>query len=222
MRLVLLPGVFRPRSDSWMLARLVREMAKPGMRVLDVCTGSGVAAIGAAQAGAVTTAVDVSRRAVANVRLNALLNGVRVDARCADLTSGLEDSRFDLISANPPYVPGEPAAGAHPGPARAWEGGWDGRSLIDRLIEESASRLVPGGTLLLVHSSICGFDATRERMTQAGMEPQVLQSDRGPLGPLMHSRRGLLQSRGLIEPGQSEEQVAVLAGRLAGRAAGVV
>ena len=83
MRLVALPGVFRPISDTWLLAdALDREPLPAGARVLDLCSGSGALAVRAALAGGrEVTAVDVSRRAVAAIRLNAALNGVEVRAR---------------------------------------------------------------------------------------------------------------------------------------------
>ena len=42
MRIWTVPGVFRPISDSLMLADAVRGWASPGKRTLDVFTGSGV------------------------------------------------------------------------------------------------------------------------------------------------------------------------------------
>ena len=57
-----------------------------GRRVLDLATGSGLVALGAARAGATRVlAVDVDPLAVAAARLNAEANGLRVDAVCADL-----------------------------------------------------------------------------------------------------------------------------------------
>ena len=85
MRLVPVPGVFRPISDSWLLARVVREEVRPGAKVLDVCTGSGVVGVTAAQAGAEVTAIDVSCRAVAAAWLNARINRVRVRPRRGSL-----------------------------------------------------------------------------------------------------------------------------------------
>ena len=42
MRLVIPPGVFRPISDTWLLAdALDRERLAAGARVLDLCSGSG-------------------------------------------------------------------------------------------------------------------------------------------------------------------------------------
>src|SRR5689334_17657235 len=103
MRLLTLPGVFRPISDTWLLAEaLEREQLPPGARVLDLCSGSGALAVHAA-AHAEVTAVDISRRAVLTIRLNAALNGVRVRARRGDLFAAVAGERFDAIVSNPPY-----------------------------------------------------------------------------------------------------------------------
>ena len=109
MRLVTLPGVFRPISDTWLLAdALDREPLAPGARVLDLCAGSGALAVRAALGGRRdVTAVDVSRRAVLTVRINAALNRVRVRARRGDLFAAVAGERFDAIVCNPPYVPVE-------------------------------------------------------------------------------------------------------------------
>ena len=62
MRIITLPGVFQPRSDTWMLAEALREHLRPGGHVLDLCTGSGALAVTAALHGAGrVVAVDVSR-----------------------------------------------------------------------------------------------------------------------------------------------------------------
>jgi release factor glutamine methyltransferase len=208
MRLLTLPGVFRPRSDSWMLAEEVAAAAEPGDRVVDVCTGSGVIAVSAALAGADVTAIDVSRRAVVVAGLNAKLNGVVVDARRGDLLAPLRGERVDLIASNPPYVPGAetPARGA----ARAWEGGRDGRRFLDRLIADAPRHLRPGGALLVVHSSICGVEETQERMADAGLEPSVVRSERGPLGPIVRARLPELRAEGRIAGDADEEDVVLI------------
>jgi len=153
MRLVHAPGVFRPRSDSWMLARALRAERPAGRRVLDLCTGSGVLAVCAAMAGAhEVAAIDVSRRAVLACRLNARLNGVRVRALRGDLLAPIDGARFDLIVSNPPYVPAEADELPRRGPGRAWEAGRAGRALLDRICAEAPARLAQGGALLLVQS----------------------------------------------------------------------
>lgn len=216
MSALLLPGVFRPRSDSVLLADTLGLLASPELRVLDVCTGSGVVAIAAARAGARTTAVDVSWRAVQTTRINAALNGVKVDARRADLFEAVDGEKFDIIASNPPYLPGTRPAGQAKGAARAWEGGDRGREVIDRLIDEAPRYLRPGGRLLITHSSICGFEATQSRMEDVGMEASLICAERGPLGPLMASRAAALEAAGVLAPGVREEDIGILLGTLRG------
>ncbi|HEY3007669.1 MAG TPA: 50S ribosomal protein L11 methyltransferase [Micromonosporaceae bacterium] len=60
-----------------------------GRRVLDLASGSGLAAIAAARAGAASvTANDIDPYAVAAIGLNAELNGVQVTASDRDLLDG--------------------------------------------------------------------------------------------------------------------------------------
>ena len=213
MRIATLPGVFQPISDTWLLAGALRDLA-PGASVLDVCTGSGAIAVTAALAGArEVTAVDVSRRAVLCARLNARLNGVVVRARRSDLFSMLGDQRYDVIVSNPPYVP-DPSGDRLPtrGPQRAWDAGRDGRIVLDRLIAEAPRHLRPGGIVLVVHSEICGTGVTLDALRAADLQPRVVARHRGPLGPLMRNRVEHLRARGVLAPGQAEEEVVVIAG----------
>jgi release factor glutamine methyltransferase len=204
VRLLTVPGVFRPISDSWLLARVVE--AEVGARddtphVLDICTGSGVVGVTAARAGADVTAIDVSCRAVAAAWLNARINRVRLTSRRGNLLEPVAGRQFDVIASNPPYVPSDTEAPR--GLERAWAAGPDGRALLDRLIAEAPTRLKPGGTLLVVHSDLIGADETLERLAAAGLQADVAARERGPLGPLMRERL----------PGVDEEEVLVLRGR---------
>lgn len=203
------PGVFRPRSDAWLLADVMRRSGLArGARVLDVFTGSGVLALAAARDGArAVTAVDVSRRAVAAARLNARLNGVALRALRGDLLAPVAEERFDLIVANPPYVPGDGLPSR--GPARAWEGGGDGRALVDRLCADAARHLESGGTLLFVQSSLTGEQATFHALVRSGLSAQVVARERGPLGPLLAARAAELERRGLLSAGERHEELLV-------------
>jgi release factor glutamine methyltransferase len=212
VRITTLPGVFRPHSDALLLAAVLRERGLArGASVLDVFTGSGVIAVAAAREGARdVTAVDLSRRAVATVRLNARRNGVRVRALRGDLFAPVGAERFDLILANPPYLPGDdelPRAGA----ARAWEGGAGGRALVDRLCDRARDRLAPGGRLLLVQSSLTGEAETLGRLAAAGLRAAVLARRRGPLGPLARARSRALEAGGRLGRGCDEEELLVIA-----------
>jgi release factor glutamine methyltransferase len=206
MRLVPVPGVFRPHSDSLMLAEQMRREPLVRGDVLDLCTGSGVLAITAAQCGAThVTAVDVSRRSLLAVQLSAIRNGVTVETVRGNLFDPLADRRFDLIVSNPPYLPGESNALPSAGPARAWEGGTDGRAFIDRICAKVGHHLRPGGTLLLLHSSLCSEQATVEALRQEGFCVHVVWRSRGTLGKRLHARADLLRARGLIGQDETED-----------------
>jgi release factor glutamine methyltransferase len=209
VRLVTLPGVFRPISDTWLLAdALDREPLPPGARVLDLCSGSGALAVRAARRDATreVVAVDLSRRAVLTIRLNAALNGVRIHARRGDLFAAVAGERFDAIVSNPPYVPAATDELPSRGLARAWDAGRDGRALLDRICAGAAQHLNPGGVILVVHSSLLGYEPTAESL--AGLDVDVAAAERGPLGPLMRARR----ATGLIPP-VDHEDVLVVRGR---------
>jgi release factor glutamine methyltransferase len=213
VRIVVPPGVFRPRSDTWLLADLIRaEDRIPGSSVLDVCTGSGVLAVAAAQGGArEVTAVDVSRRAVIATRINARLNGVRVRALRGDLFAPVVDRPFDAIVSNPPYLPASGDELPRAGPARAWDAGRDGRALLDRIVAGAPSLLRPGGLILLIQSSLTGVDATLGRLRAAGLgRPEVIARRRGPLGPLLAARATELERRGMLRPGEREEELVAI------------
>jgi release factor glutamine methyltransferase len=195
-----------------MLADAAREQLRPGDSVLDLCTGSGAIAVATALAGAErVTAVDLSRRAVATARLNALLNGTGLRAVRGSLFEPLGDERFDLIVSNPPYVPAKDDSPPR-GEARAWDAGHDGRELLDPLLAAAPAHLNPGGSVLVVHSSITGEQRTLDAMRAGGLEPAVLRRERSPLGPLHGSRVEVLEQRGLLEPGRREEDVLVIRG----------
>src|SRR3954470_5682355 len=131
MRIITLPGVFQPRSDSWMLVDAVRGATLHSRTAaLDLCSGSGAVAVAAALRGVRSvTAVDVHRRSAWAARLNARLNGVRVHGLRGALSEPVGARRFDLITANPPYVPAPPDLERRSGD-QAWNAGADGRAVI--------------------------------------------------------------------------------------------
>jgi release factor glutamine methyltransferase len=219
MRLLPVPGVFQPHSDSWLLADHIRqERLRPGTTVLDLCAGSGVLAVTAARCGARTVvAVDVSRRALLCTRINARLNGARIQTVRGDLFEPVGAQRFDLIVSNPPYLPGPGERLPRRGPARAWEGGIRGRAFLERICARAADHLNPGGVVLLVHSSVCGERETVESLCAHGLHAEVVCRRRGPLGPQLSRRRGFLRRHGLLEDGDREELLIVRA-RLPDRA----
>jgi release factor glutamine methyltransferase len=208
-----LPGVWRPSTDARLLARVVAErQLAAGADVLDVFTGTGALAAAAALTGARSvTAIDISRRALLTAQLTARRNGARVRTRRGDLFTPVAGQSFDLIVANPPYFPGAETLPTR-GPARAWEGGPDGRALVDRLCAEAPQHLRPGGKLLLVHNAMIGERPTRERLEAAGLHTEVLLRHRGPFGPVGRAAVARLRERGLADTqgGEDHEEILVI------------
>lgn len=217
MRIVAPRGVFRPLSDTRLLAGHLRAEVRPGAAVLDVCTGSGALAVAAALAGAGSVcAVDISGRAVLSALLNARRNGVRLRARRGDLFRPVRGERFDLVVSNPPYVPAPSTELPRRGPARAWDAGRRGRALVDRICAGVPAHLRPGGAVLMVHTSLIGEEETLERLAAGGLEPEVVERVPGALGPLLRARVELLEEEGLLRRGEREEELVVVRGRAPG------
>ncbi|HEV2778712.1 MAG TPA: HemK2/MTQ2 family protein methyltransferase [Actinophytocola sp.] len=205
------PGVYRPQADTWLLIGALRGAAIPeGARVLDVGTGTGALSVAAVRAGAAeVTAVDVSAAAVLSARLNARLRRLPVRVHRGSAPDVVAGRRFDVILANPPYVPGRwPPRGA----ARAWDAGLDGRELLDPLCDAAFDLLYPGGVLLVVHSELCGVDSTLWRLRANGLKAAVVARRIEPFGPVLWSKVDYLEGHGLIEPGQRHEELVVIRG----------
>jgi release factor glutamine methyltransferase len=158
------------------------------------------------------TAVDVHRRSAWTARMNARLNGVRVRGLHGDLFEPVAGRRFDLITANPPYVPAPPDLEQRPGD-QAWNAGADGRAIIDRLIDGLPRHLAPGGRALIVQSSVTGTRTTLDRLSDAGLEPSILERRRGPLGPILAGRVDYLINERLLPGPRLEEDILVISAR---------
>ncbi|MFF3413997.1 HemK2/MTQ2 family protein methyltransferase [Streptomyces sp. NPDC002698] len=206
------PGVYRPQHDTRLLARaLNREFMNSGTRVLELGTGSGALALEAARRGARVTAVDISRRAVLTARFNAMIARRRVTVRRGDLTGAVAGQSYDLVISNPPYVPSPDAHPPRKGAARAWDAGHDGRILVDRICDAAPAVLRPTGALLVVHSGLCGVDATLDRLAGAGMAAVVTDRAMVPFGPVLRSRLPWLRRTGLLGDEAEEELVVIRA-----------
>jgi release factor glutamine methyltransferase len=198
------PGVYRAEGDTELLADVLRRGGYArGRRVLDIGTGSGALALAAARAGAAhVTAVDLSLRSVAATWLNSRLHRAAVRMRHGDLFTPVAGQRFDLVVANPPYVPATTAVLPRHRKARCWDAGTDGRALLDRICAGVPDVLAPDGAVLLVHSALCGVQSTLDGLERAGLAAGVLARASVPFGPVMRARAAMLEARGLISPGQ--------------------
>ena len=210
MRIVVLPGVLRPPSDAALLGGVMARDAGRlrGREVLDLCAGTGILGLTAARLGARATAVDLSRRAVVNARLNARLNRLELTVLRGDLFAPVEGRRFDLIVSNPPYIPAPPGS-APRGAARAWDAGPDGRAFLDRICDRAAGHLRAGGRILLVHSSLATPEESERRLAATGLATRIAAEHEGELGPVARERLGYLRSIGVVDGTETERMVVV-------------
>ena len=152
------PAVLIPRPETELLIESALEhfAHAESVRMLDVCTGSGCVAVGLAREflRATIVASDISEDALEVARRNAVRHGVAARVRCvrADLVAGLTGP-FDLIVANPPYIPTTDAPTLQPEvrefePAAALFAGEDGLQIVRRLLKESVTALQDDGMLI--------------------------------------------------------------------------
>jgi release factor glutamine methyltransferase len=185
-----------------------------GRRVLDIGTGTGALAVAAARAGAISvTAVDLSLRSVVTAWLNSRLHHVRCTVHHGDLFGPVAGERYDLILANPPYVPAATNTLSRHRITRCWDAGLDGRAVLDRICTEGPALLAPDGIMLLVHSTVCDDNITISRLLDAGLHAEVLTRCTVPFGPVMRLRAAMLEARGLVGPGQRHEELVVIGAR---------
>lgn len=168
------PYVLIPRQDTETLVEAALAVCKPGMRVLDLCTGSGCILISLLHLceGLVGVGSDISKQALLVARENVKANDVDAEWVRSDLFSNLSGT-FDVIVSNPPYIPSRVIDTLMPEvrdfePVEALDGHEDGLFFYDRILQECHGFLNPGGYLMLE----IGYDqgeAVSERMRQAGL-----------------------------------------------------
>jgi len=204
-----LPGVYRPQADSHLLAGAIREARIPeGASVLDLCCGTGAQAVTAAREGAGSvTAIDVSTRALVSAWVNGTSRRLPVRVRRGDMLTAAGQGPFDVVVANPPYVP---SAASPRRASRGWDAGEDGRAVLDPLCVTAPALLRSGGFMLLVHSAVSGVDRSLDRFRAAGLKASVVARARVPFGPVLLERVDFLEARGLIEPGERTEELVVI------------
>lgn len=166
--------VYEPAEDSFLLADAALEEAEPGMRILEIGAGSGFvsAVIRANVKGIRIFATEINPHAA----LCAKANGVEVIR--TDLFRGLKPGSkgtpFDLILFNPPYLPTSEEEKVTGWLNYAFDGGTSGRETLDRFLDEVRNYLKPGGRVLVLISSITGFEAVKDRMLKMGFEVDVV------------------------------------------------
>lgn len=167
--ILVLPEVFNPtlfHTSEALIAQLDGIEIRPDMAILDMGTGSGIAAIAVARRGAQVVAIDVSDEAVRCARINVLLNRVddRVVIRRGDLFEPVRGERFDLVLFNPPFYAGQAR--------ELWEHAWRSDDALDRFAHDLPQHLTPTGrAILIVSSTTVGVD---EALTHHHLRSRLL------------------------------------------------
>lgn len=157
-------------------------------RVLDLCTGSGCVAISLAKERPTTCVVglDISAEAIEVARENLVrLGAVNCAIGQSDLFQALGKPKpiFDLITANPPYIPEPEIAGLDVDirgfePHVALSGGDDGLSVMRRLVSDAPNHLAKGGVLAVEMMTGQG-QAVTELFERRGFSDVKIKKDLG-------------------------------------------
>lgn len=210
-------GVYPPQEDSQLLIDVMDKTGLArGRRVADLCTGSGVVAIAAADQGAAeVTAFDICPRAVHSARQQVSTAGVDVAVHLGSWARAAEFGPYDLVVCNPPYLPHDPRVEnldvpSHIGPPRAWDAGYDGRLVLDPLCASVRDLLTEGGTMLLVQSEFAEPRQTLAALAGCGLDAEILAWQWIPFGPVLSTRAQWLEDTGRLDPGRREEELVVI------------
>lgn len=177
------PDVLIPRQDTETLVEEVMRVLRDGMRILDLCTGSGCILLSLLKYSNSCQGVgsDLSEKALAVARENAgslcLDNAEFVQS---DLFERIE-GKFEIIVSNPPYIPsGEipllmEEVKAHD-PLLALDGGGDGLFFYREIVKSAHKYLYPGGRLFFEIG--CGqAEAVSSLMEKAGYGEVTVYQD---------------------------------------------
>lgn len=147
--------VLIPRPETELLVETALNLAPRGARVIDVGSGSGAIAISVERErlDLHVIATDASLAALAVTLANRDRLGARVHLAASDVLAAI-DGQFDLILANPPYIPaadieGLPIEVRGYEPSVALTPGAQGIEIIERLFDEARTRLAPGGRIVM-------------------------------------------------------------------------
>ncbi len=178
--------VLIPRQDTEILVETALERMKPGMQILDMCTGSGcilLSLLKLCKAEGVTgTGTDISKEALRVAVSNAERLGIRAKFVQGDLFENIASQKiFDMIVSNPPYIPTAVIDGLQEevklyDPYVALDGREDGLFFYRRIVKESISYIKRDGCLLFEIG--CGqAEAVAGLMDKAGYKDIRVKKD---------------------------------------------
>ena len=167
--------VLIPRQDTEILVEEAMRYLHDGMRILDLCTGSGCILLSLLHYSndCEGTGVDISKEALQVAVQNAELLGIRADFLKSDLYEKVT-GKFDLLVSNPPYIeraviPTLMEEVREHDPYIALDGGEDGLDFYRRIIGGAQDYLKRGGQILMEIGS-GQAQAVSELLREAGFK----------------------------------------------------
>ena len=165
-----------PRQDTEILVEEGMRHMFDGMRILDMCTGSGCILLSLLKYSneCEGTGVDISKEALKVAEENAERLGLKAEFIQGDLFENLPDMKYDMIISNPPYIETAvietlmPEVREHE-PIQALDGMEDGLFFYQRIVEKAGGFLTKGGWLLFEIGYNQG-EAVRELMKEKGFQ----------------------------------------------------
>lgn len=187
-------NVLIPRQDTEILVEETMRYLHDGMRILDMCTGSGCILISLLHYSNDCTGVgvDLSGEALQVARENAeRMSEQKVSWVCSNLFEQLDcKEKFDMIVSNPPYIRTSvietlmPEVREHE-PRAALDGAEDGLSFYRKIIVQAEAYLSNEG-MLLVEIGYDQGEAVRALMEEAGYEEIEIVKDFAGLDRVVH------------------------------------
>ncbi|BDZ69982.1 HemK2/MTQ2 family protein methyltransferase [Methanobacterium petrolearium] len=166
------PEVYEPAEDTFLFAENLQVERKDN--VLEIGTGTGLIAIIASRGCRTVTATDVNPQAIDCAVKNIIANkAYNIELRKGNLFEPVQDEKFDLILFNTPYLPTDEDERVDDELDAAWNGGVDGREVIDQFLEGLKDHLKPGGRVQLVQSSLSNVERTLEKLEEMGFDAAV-------------------------------------------------
>ena len=195
LRFKVTPDVLIPRQDTETLVEEVLKNLHDGMRILDLCTGSGCILLSLLRYSndCVGVGADLSKKALAVAEENAGALGLMAEFVQGDLFEPVT-GKFEIIVSNPPYIPSNviptlmEEVREHD-PLIALDGKEDGLYFYREIIGKASEYLYPGGMLFLeIGCEQAG--AVAELMKNAGYRDVTVCKDLAGLDRVVSGRYG--------------------------------
>ena len=168
--------VYNPSDDTFLLAENLE--IKEGQSVLEIGTGSGLVSMYASLLTDDVTATDINFNALELAEKNFKLNNIdSIKLEFGDMFEPVKDKKFDVILFNTPYLPTDSDDIINDDLNYAFDGGLDGRNVIDRFIEEAPKHLNDKGIIQMIQSSLSDNDKTLNMFDKNGFIAEIAKSE---------------------------------------------